>query len=41
LDLNGLSEITSLQFDQRTLQAINDNNNAYLIIDVIYEDGEN
>lgn len=40
LDLNGLSEITSLQFDQRTLQAINDNNNAYLIIDVIYEDGE-
>ena len=41
LDLNGLAEVTSLQFDQKTLQAIHNNSNAYLIIDIIYEDGEN
>lgn len=40
LDLNGLAEVTALQFDQKTLQAIHSNNNAYLIIDIIYEDGE-
>ena len=41
LDLSGLSEITSLTFEQRSIQAISDNNNAYLIIDIIYEDGVN
>lgn len=40
LDLNGLSEITALSFDQKSVQAVSMNNNAYLIIDVIYEDGE-
>ena len=39
LDLQGLSEITSLTFEQRSIQAISDNNNAYLIVDIIYEDG--
>ena len=40
LDLNGLSEITSISFDGKSLQAIGNNNNAYLIVDLIYEDGE-
>ena len=40
LDLNGLSEITALSFDQKSVQAVSLNNNAYLIVDVIYEDGE-
>ena len=39
LDLQGLSEITSLTFEQKSIQAISDNNNAYLIVDIIYEDG--
>ena len=40
LDLNGLSEITALSFDQKSVQAVSSNNNAFLIVDVIYEDGE-
>lgn len=40
LDLQNLSEINSLQFDSRSLSLINGNGNAYLIIDIIYEDGE-
>lgn len=40
LDLNGLSEITSISFDGKSLQAISNNDNAYLIVDLIYEDGE-
>ena len=35
LDLEGLSEITDLHFDTSSLDSINQNNNAYLIIDVI------
>lgn len=42
LDLNKQTEIISLRFDPKSIQAINDNINAYLIIDVIYEgEGEN
>lgn len=41
LDLNGLAEITSLQFDRSSVQAINDNHNAFLIVDIIYEGGDN
>jgi hypothetical protein len=40
LDLNGLSKITALSFDQKSVQAVSSNNNAFLIIDIIYEDGE-
>ena len=40
LDLQGLSEINSLQFDASSLVLIKDNASAYLIIDMIYEDGE-
>lgn len=35
LDLEGLSEITDLHFDASSIESINKNNNAYLIIDVI------
>lgn len=35
LDLEGLSEITSLAFEALSVESINKNNNAYLIIDVI------
>ena len=35
LDLEGLSEITDLHFDSSSVESINKNNNAYLIIDVI------
>lgn len=41
LDLSGLSEIISLRFRQKSLQLISENKNAHLIIDIIYEDGEN
>lgn len=40
LDLNGLSEITSLKIDAQSLNMISKNANAYLIVDLIYEDGE-
>lgn len=40
LNLQGLTEINSLQFDASSLSLIANNNNAYLIIDIIYEDGE-
>ena len=35
LDLEGLSEITDLHFEASSVESINKNNNAYLIIDVI------
>ena len=40
LDLQGLSEINSLQFDASSLVLIKENSGAYLIVDMIYEDGE-
>ena len=37
LELEGISKISSLKFDSRSLDLINKNPNGYLIIDVIYE----
>lgn len=37
LDLNKQVEIIALRFDAKSIQFINDNFNAYLIIDIIYE----
>lgn len=41
LDLNGLSEIIAIEFDRQSINAITLNKNAYLIVDILYEDGEN
>lgn len=38
LDLQGLSQINSLQFDANSVTFINDNDTAYLIVDIIYEE---
>ena len=35
LDLKGVTQITEIHFDKRSLNLINENNNAYLIIDII------
>lgn len=35
LDLEGLSEITNISFEGMSIEAINTNQNAYLIVDVI------
>lgn len=40
LDILGLAEINSLQFDSKSINNISINENAYLIVDIIYEDGE-
>ena len=41
LDLQGLTEISSLSFEANSISLINGNANAYLIVDMIYdEDGE-
>lgn len=40
LDLEEETEISDLRFDYDSIQAINRNNNAYLIVDIIYDDGE-
>ena len=40
LDLEGYAEITGLNFAQESLDLIDKNPNAYLIIDIIYEDRE-
>ena len=37
LELEGISKISSLKFDSKSLKLIADNPNAFLIIDVIYE----
>lgn len=37
LELENISKITSLKFDSKSLDLINNNVNGYLIIDVIYE----
>ena len=39
LSLETMPPIVSLQFEIKSLQEINRNNNAYLIIDIVYEDG--
>ena len=35
LDLEGLSEITHLSFDAASISSINNNPNAYLIVDIV------
>lgn len=37
LDLNEQTEIIALQFDNKSIDYINSNINAYLIVDIIYE----
>ena len=40
LNLNGLSEITAIRFDTASINTIARNENGYLIVDILYEDGE-
>lgn len=40
LDVQGLTNITALNFDQNSLVNITDTNGAYLIVDAIYETEE-
>lgn len=40
LDLSGLTDITSLNFDRTMVNKLNDINGAYLIVDAIYETEE-
>jgi hypothetical protein len=40
VDLDGQTEITAIQIDNQSIQNIKNNNNAFLIVDVIYDDGE-
>lgn len=40
LDLEGQTEITQIQMDGGSMKVINDNDSAYLIIDIIYDNGE-
>ena len=40
LDLNGQAEITTLSFPESTMENINKLNNALLIVDIVYDDGE-
>lgn len=38
LDLEGLSQINHLKFDLQSLNLISSDNNAYLIVDIVYGD---
>ena len=38
LSLEGLTEINSLQFDSGSISLISNNETAYLIVDIIYEE---
>lgn len=40
LNLEQKAEITALRFDNESVVAVKDNNNAYIIVDVVYDDGE-
>ena len=40
LNLNGLSEITAISFDRASINSIIANQDGYLIVDILYEDGE-
>ncbi len=40
LSVDGLSSITDLQFDRTSLNTIANNDNAYLLIDFVYEQGD-
>lgn len=37
LELEGISEITDLYFEKKSLELIESNPNAYLIVDVVYD----
>lgn len=38
LSVDGLANLTSVQFDNQSLKTIEENKNAYIIIDYIYEE---
>lgn len=40
LDLNGLSEVIAIAFDRTSINAVTTSQNGYLIVDILYEDGE-
>lgn len=40
LDLENKTEIVSLRFDNKTMDLINTNDSAYLIVDILYESEE-
>jgi hypothetical protein len=40
LDLEGYAEINSLQFELESIRRIANSDNAYLIIDIIYDSEE-
>jgi hypothetical protein len=40
LDLNEQTEISAISFDANSMKLIAENNNAYLIVDIIYDNGE-
>lgn len=39
LNVNGITDITNIYFEPKSIKAINDSETAYLIIDIIYNDG--
>lgn len=39
LDMENMAEITALSFDIESVDMINDSSSAYLIIDILYEEG--
>ena len=40
LNVDGLTEITSLKFDLQSINAINGNANSFLIVDIVYEEDD-
>lgn len=40
LDLEGQTEINAISFDLESMELIRNNNNAFLIVDIIYDDGK-
>lgn len=40
LDLKGQIEVTKLQFYRMSMRNIDENKSAYLIVDIVYDDGE-
>lgn len=39
IELDGVTQITSLSFDAESINMIDKNDNSYLIVDYIYEEG--
>ena len=40
IELNDQTEITKIQFNAKSMELIDENNNAFLLVDIIYDDGE-